>query len=153
MGSSLLKRLDATTLDMSFKRYHNQSTVATFKGLTETAKTKDGKDSVTVALGWEIESAIEDLDGGKLNPGSTVKHTLWIPQDGSDMQAWRMKDLAYAAFALGHPRPRGDEPAPIPEDSDVGKRVNILMTYKPDKDDPNDRSLGNQNFRYSAIKA
>ena len=153
MGLELLKRLDTSAVDLSFKRYHNQSTAATFKGGTVVEKNKDGKDSITVTLEWEIENAIEDLDGGKLNPGSPLKQTLWIPQDGSDMQGYRMKDLAFAALALGHPRPKGDEPAPMPTDADVGKRVNILLTYRPDKDHPDDRSVGNQNFRYSAIRA
>lgn len=152
MGLELLQRLDASAVDLSFKRYHNQSTPAIFKGGTVAEKNKDGKDSITVTLEWEIESAIEDMDGGKLNPGSTLKQMLWIPQDGSDMQSWRMKDLAFVALALGHPRPKADEPAPMPTDADIGKKVNILLTYKPSKDDPNDLSKGNQNFRVSAIK-
>lgn len=152
MGLALLQRLDASAVDLSFKRYHNQSTPAVFKGGTVTEKNKDGKDSITVVLEWEIESAIEDMDGNKLNPGSTLKQSLWIPQDGSDMQAWRMKDLALVAIALGHPRPVTGAPAPMPDDSDIGKKVNLLLTYKPDKEDPNDRSKGNQNFRVSAVK-
>jgi len=152
MGLDLLQRLDASSVDLSFKRYHNQTTTATFKGGTVIEKNKDGKDSITVTLEWETESAIEDMDGGKLNPGSTLKQTLWIPQDGSQMQEWRMKDLAFVALALGHPRPKADGPAPMPTDADIGKKVNILLTYKPSKDDPNDTSKGNQNFRVSAIK-
>ena len=154
MGLELLKRLDTSAVDLSFKRYHNQTTTAIFKGGSTVDKTgKDGGAATEATLEYEIEGAIEDMDGGKLNPGSTLKQRVWIPKDGGEQTAWRLKDLAFVALALGHPRPKEGEPAPVPEDSDIGKRVSLLLTYKPDKEDPNDKSKGNQNFRVSAIKA
>ena len=168
MSLELLKRLDASSVDLSFKRYHNQTTSAVFMGGGMVVKHNGEKVNINVTLEWEIESVIENMDGGKLNPGNILKQAIRIPAvvtgkdehgqelaqpDGSEMATWRLNDLAYAALALGHPRPKGDEPAPMPDDSDIGKRVNILLTYKPDREDPNDRSKGNQNFRISAIKA
>lgn len=154
MGLELLKRLDASAVDLSFKRYHQQSTTAVFKGGNIVEKTdKSGKPAMQVTLEYETEAVIQDMDGGKLNPGSTLKQTLWIPTDGSEQAEWRLKDLAFVAIALGHPRPKEGEPAPMPDDEDKGKRVNLYLTYKPSKDDPNDLAKGNQQFRVSAVKA
>ena len=168
MGLELLRRLDTSAVDLSFKRYHNQSTAATFKGGGMIGKHSGEKAFINVTLEWETETVIENMDGGKLNPGNVLKQVVRIPAvvtgtdengqeifqpDGSEQATWRLNDLAYAALALGHPRPKGDEKPPMPTDEDIGKRVNLFLTYKPSKNDPNDPSQGNQNFRISAIRA
>jgi len=114
MGLELLKRLDTSAVDLSFKRYHNQTTTAIFKGGSTVDKTgKDGGAATEATLEYEIETAIEDMDGGKLNPGSTLKQRVWIPQRMvASKTAWRLKDLAFVALALRSSPPQGRRAGP-----------------------------------------